>query len=86
MKLFNTCDKKKTKWPKFFATLIMALAVPIVAELTHFYESKFVCIIFFGWMCYRVWGEDKPEHELGILWMFCQPFLFGTVGAAVLFD
>lgn len=36
-------------------------------------------------MCYQAWGENKPEHELAVFWMFCQPFLFGTVGAAVLF-
>ena len=33
-----------------------------------------------------MWGENKPEHELALFWMFCQPFLFGTVGAAVLFS
>ena len=37
-------------------------------------------------MCFRFWGDDKPEHELALFWMFCQPFLFGTVGAAVLFS
>jgi len=31
-------------------------------------------------------GENKPEHEMAVFWMFCQPFLFGTVGAAVLFS
>ena len=86
MKLFNKCSPAKTKWWKLILCLIMAFAVPIVSEITHFYESKFICIIFFGYMCYRVWGEDKPEHELAIFWMFCQPFLFGSVGAAVLFE
>jgi len=33
-----------------------------------------------------VWGEDKPEKEFHIFWGFCQPFLFGTVGAAVIFS
>jgi len=68
---------------KLIATLIVAVATPIVAEVSTFKESKFVGIIFFGYACYRVWGEDKPEVELGKIWMFCQPFLFGTVGAAV---
>jgi solute carrier family 9B (sodium/hydrogen exchanger), member 1/2 len=86
MKLFKKCSPAKTKWWKLILCLIMAFAVPIVSEITHFYESKFICIIFFGYMCYRVWGEDKPEHELAIFWMFCQPFLFGSVGAAVLFE
>jgi len=86
MVLFNKCSPQKTKWPKFFFATAFAVAVPLVSEGVHWPEAKFVCIIFFGYMCYRVWGEDKPEHELGILWSFCQPFLFGTVGAAVLFD
>jgi solute carrier family 9B (sodium/hydrogen exchanger), member 1/2 len=86
MKCFVGCPSDRTKWPKFFLTLAMAIATPVVCEMTGFIESKFICIIFFGFMCYRVWGEDKPEHELGIFWMFVQPVLFGSVGAAVLFE
>lgn len=73
-------------WVKFFVCLAMAFLVPVVTEITKFYEAKFVCIIFFGYMCYMGWGEDKPEHHLAVFWGFCQPFLFGTVGAAVLFS
>lgn len=86
MKLFNKCDPKKTKWPKFFVVVALAIAAPFAADLTGFPESKFIFIIFFGFMCFRQWGEDKPEHELAIFWMFCQPLLFSTVGAAVLFN
>jgi len=70
---------------KLFMVVLVAVAMPIVAEVTTFKESKFVGIIFFGYMCFQVWGEDKPEDELAFIWMFCQPFLFGTVGAAVQF-
>lgn len=52
MKLFNLCDPKKTKWFKFAFTLVFAVAVPIVAEVSTFREAKFICIIFFGYMCY----------------------------------
>jgi len=86
MKLFNRCDPKKTKWPKFFTTLFFAIVAPIASDLSGFPESKFIFVIFYGFMCFRQWKEDKPEHELAIFWMFCQPFLFGTVGAAVLFS
>jgi len=86
MKVFNYCSPVKTKWPKFFVLLTMAIVVPVVCEAVEFYEAKFVCIIFFGYMCFMQWGEDKPEEELGVFWMFCQPFLFGSVGAAVLFS
>lgn len=70
---------------KLFMVVLVAVAMPIVAEVSTFKESKFVGIIFFGYMCFQVWGEDKPEEELALIWMFCQPFLFGTVGAAVQF-
>jgi NhaP-type Na+/H+ or K+/H+ antiporter len=53
MKLFNYCAPAKTKWWKFLVCLLMAFAVPIVSEITAFYEAKFVCIIFFGFMAYR---------------------------------
>jgi NhaP-type Na+/H+ or K+/H+ antiporter len=33
-----------------------------------------------------VWGENKPEKEFHAFWEICQPFLFGTVGAAVIFS
>ena len=86
MKFFNNCSPKKTLWPKFFLTLFLAVAAPFAADLSGFPESKFIFIIFYGFMCFNYWKEDKPEHELAIFWMFCQPFLFGTVGAAVLFS
>lgn len=86
MKLFNRCDAKNTKWPKFFTVVVFAIIAPIASDLSGFPESKFIFIIFYGYMCFRQWGDDKPEHELAVFWMFCQPMLFGTVGAAVLFD
>ena len=86
MKFFNNCNPRKTKWPKFFTTIALAVAAPVASDLSNFPESKFIFVIFYGFMCYRYWGEEKPEHELAVFWMFCQPFLFGTVGAAVLFS
>ena len=71
MKQFNKCDPKKTKWPKFFLTLFFAILAPIASDLAGFPESKFIFIIFYGFMCFRYWKEDKPEHELAIFWLFC---------------
>ena len=82
MKFLKNCNK----WVKFFVTLSLAIAAPFASDLSGFPESKFIFVIFFGFMCFRQWGEDKPEHELAVFWMFCQPFLFSTVGAAVLFS
>ena len=86
MKFCNRCDKVTMRWPKFIWCLFVGIAVPIVCDVVGWPETKFVGVIFFGYCCFRHWGEDKPEHELAVFWMFCQPFLFGTVGAAVLFN
>lgn len=86
MKFFNNCDKNKTKLPKLLLTVSIAIATPLICHVLHVPEAKYVFIIFYGYQCFQMWGEDKPEHELGIFWMFCQPFLFGTVGAAVQFS
>ena len=29
------------------------------------------------------WGEKKPEKQLSKIWKVMQPFLFGTIGAAI---
>lgn len=79
-------NERCRKWTKLIFVMIVAIAMPFAAEYSTFVESKFVGIIFFGYMCFRIWGEEKPEHALGQIWMFCQPLLFGTVGAAVLFN
>ena len=86
MKFCNKCDAKVMRWPKFFFLLWWSIAVPVLSDMLGWPEVKFVAVIFFGYKCYMYWGEDKPEHEFAVFWMFCQPFLFGTVGAAVLFD
>jgi NhaP-type Na+/H+ or K+/H+ antiporter len=78
--------EKCRKITKLIFVMVVAILMPFVAEWTTFVESKFVGIIFFGYMCFKLWGEEKPEHALGQIWMFCQPLLFGTVGAAVLFE
>lgn len=85
MRIFNRCKGDKIG-TKFVLTTFIAVATPFVCNLGGFPEAKFVFIIFYGYQCYMQWGEAKPEHELGVFWMFCQPFLFGTVGAAVQFE
>ena len=30
--------------------------------------------------------DRKPEGQLAMFWLFCQPFLFGTVGASIKFS
>lgn len=52
--------------------LTIAIATPLVCNAIHFEESKFIMIIFFGYFCNQVWGEEgKPEKELATFWIFC---------------
>jgi NhaP-type Na+/H+ or K+/H+ antiporter len=33
-----------------------------------------------------VWGDHKPSKQIADVWFYVQPFLFGTIGAALLFS
>ena len=71
MKFCNKCDARVMKWPKFLFCLWYAIAVPVLSDMLGWPETKFVAVIFFGYKCFMYWGEDKPEHEFAIFWMFC---------------
>ena len=70
MKAFNYCDPKKTLPYKLLIMVIMGIGFPIACDLIGFYESKYIGIIFFGFMCHHHWKHDKPEKELAFLWAF----------------
>lgn len=87
MKIFNRFEHTRNlNLIKLFLMLTIAVLDPVVCELIGFHESKYIAIIFFGFMCHHHWGEKKPEKLLGDIWNFMQVALFGTVGASVLFD
>jgi len=48
--------------------------------------GEFLCAFIFGFVAYRIFGEDKPMHELEVFWGICTPFLFGTIGASLDFE
>ena len=66
--------------------LALAVILPFACHYTRFDESKYIGIIFYGYFSYGVWGNDKPDKELATFWIFCQPFLFSSVGASILMD
>jgi NhaP-type Na+/H+ or K+/H+ antiporter len=72
----------------FKAVLMITIvfSVILISELSGFTESKFICIIVFGYMCFCMWGHHKPDEELSFVWQFFMPLLFGTIGAAIRFD
>lgn len=86
MNCFNShacCGEKAKNWIKFVLMLLIAFSLPVVTYFIEFEESKFIGIISFGFACFQVWKENKPDKELANFWAYCQPFLFGTIGASV---
>jgi NhaP-type Na+/H+ or K+/H+ antiporter len=75
--------KRLSNNKKGILCLLVAFGITVGAELVHFYESKYIAVIFFGYFCHRSWEENKPDSQLAFAWEFFKPFLFGTVGAAV---
>jgi len=73
MKIFTICkcgDKALLKI-KFVLMLSIALVTPYVFHVLHLDESKYIFIISFGYVCFRVWGHHKPDAELAYFWQFC---------------
>ena len=62
-------------------SLAFALAITFASEFSTFTNAKFIGSLTFGYVCFRVWGLNKPVKEMSAVWFWIQPFLFGTVGA-----
>jgi hypothetical protein len=72
-------------WLKAFYCMLVGIAFIIIGEVTTFTNGKYIACLSLGYTCFRVWGEHKPAKQIGQVWFFIQPFLFGTIGAALLF-
>lgn len=70
---------------KCFASFFISIGFIIICEVIKANQSKYVGVIAYGYVCFRVWGNDKPKKELALIWNYMTPFLFGSIGAAVQF-
>jgi hypothetical protein len=87
MKIFNRFSPAKTIWFKFAISTAFAIGIPILCEALEYTSAKYVFIVIYGYMCFRMWGNDKPVAMLANLWMIAaQPLLFGTLGATIIFS
>ena len=79
--------KEKSKNVKMTICMIIIFVINILTEVTHFYEAKYIAVIFYGFFAKNEWGKKNiPENELKSVWKVCMPFLFGSIGAAVDLD
>ena len=88
MKIFNKCSCLSINtqtWIKFFLMVAIAISMPVITYYLEFEESKYIAIIFYGYVSFVVWGDQKPDKKLAKFWKFCQPLLFSSIGASVLF-
>ena len=65
--------------------LSVAVAFVIAGEESTFHNAKYIACLSFGYVCNRMWGDAKPAKQIADCWFFIQPFLFGTIGAALVF-
>eukprot|EP00347_Sterkiella_histriomuscorum_P004939 403358501 len=77
---------KHLMWAKAVYCTILGVAFILAGDMSTFTNSKFIACLSFGYTCFRFWGADKPSKELGTIFWYIQPFLFGTVGAALQFS
>lgn len=66
--------------------LLVSVGLIIASELSTFKNARFIACLSFGYTCFRVWGDKKPAKQIADCWFYIQPFLFGTIGAALLFS
>lgn len=74
---------------KLKCAYIIVVAIGIIiftTELKWASNAKYIACLAMGYTCGRVWGADKPAQELATTWFYMQPFLFGTIGAALVFS
>ena len=65
--------------------VLVTIALIIAGELSTFSNAPYIACLAFGHTCYHMWGErHKPTKEIAGCWFFIQPFLFGTIGAALI--
>lgn len=60
-----------------------AIFFVLVGEEIKYTNSKYIASLTLGYVCYRMWGEEKPTNELGWVWFFITPIFFGSVGASL---
>lgn len=73
-----------------YSKLIYCITAAILCVVGEEYagtsDTKYLGALAFGYVSYRVWGDEKPSKHLYWFWFIIQPCLFGTVGGSLLFS
>lgn len=74
------------KWSLLVLFLTMIVAVPVVADQTKYSEGKYFCLILTAYLLQKLFGHhspDLPTKTLEHLFVYMQPFIYGTAGAEI---
>ena len=71
---------------KAVVSLFISFSFLIGSQILHLHETWVIGIFTYGYICFRLWGHEKPEDELETVWQYCTPFLYGTIGASIILD
>ena len=64
----NVLPKYCSKGLKVVICILMAIFIPVACDLGGIPNTKFVAIVFFGYVSKRKWKEDYPEQALAKFW------------------
>lgn len=71
---------------KAFYCMAFAVGDIVATNKSKFSQAKYIAALAFGYVCFRVWKQEKPAKELAAFFVYIQPLLFGPVGAQLEFS
>ena len=83
---FKFITWKHSIYLKTFYCVSIAVGFVLASDFSGQTNAKFMASLTFGYTCSRFWGHQKPAKQIAQLWIFIQPWLFGTIGAALIFS
>lgn len=63
--------------------MVNIFGIEIAFDEAHWKNSKYLCIVVFGYTLHHFWGKLKPQLYLKWMMWICLPFLFGCIGASI---
>ena len=65
---------------KMWYCIACAVFFIVLGEETELTNMKYIASLTLGYVCSRVWGEDKPKQQLGTFWWLIHPLVFRDSG------
>jgi len=63
-------NKKLRVYLKLVCCVIAAMLFVILEHEASTHDASYVASLTFGYVCFRLWGDEKPSKELATFWFF----------------